>query len=64
MAQFNVQLKDGSEYLVDAPEDATYDDLARLISENQRGTPASPTSSTSSLDRIRAEREREKELAA
>ena len=64
MAQFNVQLKDGSEYLVDAPEDATYDDLARLISENQRGTPASPTSSTSSLDRIRAEREREKELTA
>ena len=62
MAQFNVQLKDGSEYLVDAPEDATYDDLARLISENQRGTPASPTSSTSSLDRIRADRDWETTL--
>ncbi len=36
MAQFNVQLKDGSEYLVEAPEDATNDELARIINRRNR----------------------------
>ena len=38
MPQFNVQFKDGSEYLVDAPEDATTEDLVRLI--NDRSMPS------------------------